>query len=175
MYLIFDASLGGRREWTRSLLTAAGNCRSARLSAQSPVARVDLVLGGGSQELATRCRRRLAAGDVWSLIAFVLLPRQAEVAGMVAEGVREEPGAGQSQAGAAAGEGRGAVCGIADEDDATAVPGRHLDLTLGVEVQMRVLHGGVDQFRDSPLGVTGKGIDEDAVLRREVVVVGSGT
>ncbi|EUA59101.1 penicillin binding transpeptidase domain protein [Mycobacterium intracellulare 1956] len=56
------------------------------------VARVDLSLSGRNQEVAAGCRRGLAAQGVGSLVAFVLLARVAEIAGMVAQRSREKPG-----------------------------------------------------------------------------------
>src|ERR1700760_1974544 len=61
------------------------------------------------------------------LIALVLLPRLGEIAGVVAQGLGQEPGAGQSQAGPATRQVGGAMCGVADEHDAAVVPCPHLD------------------------------------------------
>ena len=60
---------------------------------------------------------------------------------------------------------------VPDEDDATAVPGGHVNLADGIEVELRVLDCRRNQFGDFPFAVTGVRVGKDPLLRVEVVVV----
>src|SRR6202012_2682190 len=105
---------------------------------------------GRDQALTAGCRRCLAANGVRPLIALVLLPRLDEIAGVVAQGLGQEPGAGQSQAGPATRQVGGAMCGVADEHDAAVVPCPHLDLAEGGEVEFWIPDGRLDEFGNMP-------------------------
>ena len=60
---------------------------------------------------------------------------------------------------------------ITDEHDTAAVPGRHVDLADGVEVQLGVVERAVKKLRDFPFGVTGETIGEQAFLSVKVMIV----
>jgi hypothetical protein len=58
------------------------------------------------------------------------------------------------------------VRGVAHKHDATQTPQRHAYLAGRIEVQVLVVHCGVEDFGNPPLVVAGERIGEDALLRR---------
>ena len=79
-------------------------------------------LSGRDEQFAARCGGGLRAGDVRTLVVFVLFECLLQVFGVVTQGLGQEPGSGQRQAGSASGQIGGAMCGVTDQHDAALMP-----------------------------------------------------